>query len=885
MIPSIDGLDVKSLGTPSRSTRITTINGHTTTSTTQTFAFELTPQRSGTFQVPAISVSADGVSQHTRPVEFVASKSETGDLLFVEIAGKQKQIYVGQALDLTLKIWLRPYSEREHNITLSEGDMWKMITDRSKWGPFAERLQEYADNDQRPAGKEVLRKDLNGVEHSYYLYEINATIYPKRPGNIDGNNVKIVVDYPTALGRARDPFAGFFEDMPFPGGRSSPFGGDDGFSPFGSRLTVRSVRPLVTQAVVEPIRVLPIPTTNRPDDYRGAVGQYQIAVDASPAHIKAGDPIDLLIGVSGTGPMELVQAPPLAELPKLTADFKVPNEPLAGFVKGDRKIFSTSIRPRKAGITQIPAIPFSYFDPAVEKFVTVHSAPISIQVDPAEMLALDSVVHGDKNANGNSSGKQTAVSRTSQASLAIFTGDDLFDNEKPFRIHGAQLLVLLSVAPLAAIGLLLLQARTRMLRLVSRFGSASGRYQKTISHAKTPDEIAVDLKEFIAHRYKLRDSAINAEIAVGAIRSSGHRHLALRCERLLNECSDQSLAAALRGNKSLDDLKHDALQWIEDCQTEYLRQRPKPRAELRRSAKSRIDSPKLTSTTARIITGIVVGSSLFAVGGRAFAAGTEKVAVERQSAVQQFKLTETQKRTLLTEANQSYETALKQVKGDSAEAKQKFADAADKYQLLVRAGVQNSRLYFNLGNAYLESGQLGEAIANYHRCLRIVPNLRKAQSNLAYAEQLLHSRSKAADSKLPDGLTSGYAFYANQWLSNHISPRAMFVAMVVAWFALWTAIGLRLANFRFPWKSATCVFLLLFLFTASSTALTRKASSHQLGVIVQPPSELSADAAASNAALHEGQLVELLQRRGDTVRIRTNNGQVIWLPDNAIENI
>ena len=212
------------------------------------------------------------------PIEFVASKSETGDLMFVEIAGKQKQIYVGQALDLTLKIWLRPYSDRRLKITLSEGDMWRLISDRSEWGPFAERIQQLAQNDQRPEGKEVLRKDADGVEHSYYLYQLDATIYPKRPGTIDGNNVKIVVNYPTALGRSRGLFADVFEDMP--GGRPGAFGDDDGFSPFGAQLTVQTVRPLAEQAVVEPINVLPIPTAGRPADYRGAVGQYQIAIDA-----------------------------------------------------------------------------------------------------------------------------------------------------------------------------------------------------------------------------------------------------------------------------------------------------------------------------------------------------------------------------------------------------------------------------------------------------------------------------------------------------------------------------------------------------------------------------------------------------------------------------
>ena len=90
--------------------------------------------------------------------------------------------------------------------------------------------------------------------------------------------------------------------------------------------------------------------------------------------------------------MDLIQCPPLVDLPQLTADFKVTNEPLAGVVEGDTKIFTTSIRPRRAGIMEIPAIPLSYFDPASEQFVTVQSEPIRIEVVAAERLAVGSIV-------------------------------------------------------------------------------------------------------------------------------------------------------------------------------------------------------------------------------------------------------------------------------------------------------------------------------------------------------------------------------------------------------------------------------------------------------------------------------------------------------------
>src|SRR4029078_8114735 len=58
--PQIDGLSIKSIGTPSRSTQITTFNGSTTTTSTLTYAYQITPERSGSSHTPPITVHADG---------------------------------------------------------------------------------------------------------------------------------------------------------------------------------------------------------------------------------------------------------------------------------------------------------------------------------------------------------------------------------------------------------------------------------------------------------------------------------------------------------------------------------------------------------------------------------------------------------------------------------------------------------------------------------------------------------------------------------------------------------------------------------------------------------------------------------------------------------
>jgi hypothetical protein len=65
---------------------------------------------------------------------------------------------------------------------------------------------------------------------------------------------------------------------------------------------------------------------------------------------------------------------------------------LAGFVQDETKVFVTTIRPRSEDINQIPAIPFSFFDPEKEAYQTVYTDPISIDVSAAESLDMDLIV-------------------------------------------------------------------------------------------------------------------------------------------------------------------------------------------------------------------------------------------------------------------------------------------------------------------------------------------------------------------------------------------------------------------------------------------------------------------------------------------------------------
>jgi len=261
------------------------------------------------------------------------------------------------------------------------------------------------------------------------------------------------------------------------------------------------------------------------------------------------------------------------------------------------------------------------------------------------------------------------------------------------------------------------------------------------------------------------------------------------------------------------------------------------------------------------------------------------VRASAQAEVTRVELSDLQQRTLLAEANKSYSAALEKVRSDSAEAKQGFADAADKYQLLVNGGVTNARLYFNLANAYLESGQTGRAIANYLRSLRIEPTMREAQMNLDYAKKVLHSQGSATDGKASELSVASYAVVGNEWLNRHISPRSVLVVMIGAWIATWTLIGVRLFGFRFAWKSATSAAIVMFILAATSSVLSWQIAERRVAVIIQWPVATGAGADVAAAKVSQGQVVELLQKRGGSIRVRTENGETIWLPSESVEVI
>jgi len=474
--PKIPGVKIRSAGVPSRSSQTTIINGRMTQNQSVTYAYQLIPQRTGTFVIPKIDVKIDGKTFSTQPVSFVAVKSETGDLLFVEIAGNRSKVYVGEQVNLTLRIWIRPFRDSKLNYTLSEADMWGLVSEESsKWGIFRKTLEKMSRNRKRPRGREVLRKDSEGIDRSYYLYEVDAETWPGKPGKIDGQAVVVMINYPTGLARS------------------------DSFFSFGSQLRLTGSRPLAKAAKVSDIEILSVPTENRPLLYRGAVGRYEISAQALPKEVYVGDPITLRLTVrnAGKGRLDLLQAPPLGEMADLTKYFKVPKESLAGIVKGETKNFTVSLRAKTDKATEIPSIPLVFFDPRLGQFGTARTEPIPITIKPVDKLSMNRIVSAP-GADRKSTGELT---EQIEGINANFTGPAVLQASSSL-LTGRFVLVILLAGPLLFMGVLTgkLWMAGRADPVQVRKRTAHKNALRRLNEVTGPEDIAATLIQYVADR-------------------------------------------------------------------------------------------------------------------------------------------------------------------------------------------------------------------------------------------------------------------------------------------------------------------------------------------------------------------------------------------------
>ena len=132
------------------------------------------------------------------------------------------------------------------------------------------------------------------------------------------------------------------------------------------------------------ISVDPLP--QRPADFSGGVGKFNISATIDKKEVKAGEPINIRVVVGGIGNLKLLKQP-IIEFPKDfdQYDAKITDKTrlTANGLEGNM-IYDFLAVPRNQGQYTIPAIEFTYYDTSSSRYKTIKTQPFTIKVDKGD---------------------------------------------------------------------------------------------------------------------------------------------------------------------------------------------------------------------------------------------------------------------------------------------------------------------------------------------------------------------------------------------------------------------------------------------------------------------------------------------------------------------
>ena len=219
---------------------------------------------------------------------------------------------------------------------------------------------------------------------------------------------------------------------------------------------------------------------------------------------------------------------------------------------------------------------------------------------------------------------------------------------------------------------------------------------------------------------------------------------------------------------------------------------------------------------------------------------------------------------------------------NAAYADGRYDEAAALYQAMIDEQ-PDAVLYYNLGNARFKQGELAQAILNYERALRLKPNYKDAQYNLAFAQ-----------SKITDNIVE-QDFFLSSWartVRNGMSESTWLILSICLFILALAGLLLFLLG-REPWLRKTAfhtawITLLFSLITGlNAWSLHQRDSLRNEAIITQGVvnAKSSPDRSGTDLfTLHEGTKVTIRETLGEwsNVRVGQNEG---WIKQQNMERI
>lgn len=269
--------------------------------------------------------------------------------MFVLLEVDRNTCYVGEPVVATYKLYTRLKSESN------------MVKNPSFNGFSVIDLQQPDHTNYH-----IEKKD--GKEFNVYIIR-KAQLYPLLPGKLELGIAEIENNVQFVKAEYMDQRREFFN------GGTMPDIFDGGIAPEG---LVRQTLSLQNKPVS--IEVKPLPETNKPDGFKGAVGNFSIEAKLEKDKLTTDDGGRLAIIIGGEGNLQMLNAPDITwPIGVEGFDVKTTDDLLKGMVPvGGRKIFEFPFTVTAAGTYTIPPVSISFFNPQLGAYKTIQSTPLSI---------------------------------------------------------------------------------------------------------------------------------------------------------------------------------------------------------------------------------------------------------------------------------------------------------------------------------------------------------------------------------------------------------------------------------------------------------------------------------------------------------------------------
>ena len=359
-----DGLEV--LMGPSTSTQSSwqMVNGHTTNNSSVTYTYIVVATKNGNFTIPPARATVAGKTLESNELHIKVSgqvqgnNGQQGGRQQSGAGSMQDMRPAGTAIsgsDLFMKVTASKRKVREQEPILLTYKVYTVVGLTDLSGSMPDLKNFYTREVPLPRQKSFTVETFNGRQYKTVTWQ-QYVMFPQATGKLEIPSITfdgIVVQQ----NRNIDPFEAFFN-------------GGSGYVEVKKQIKAPGIT----------IDVEPLP--QRPSDFSGGVGSFNISAQIDQTDVKANDPVKLRVVVSGVGNMKLLKQP-VVNFPKdfdrydakVTDKTKLTTNGLEGSI-----VYDFLAVPRHQGKFEIPAVEYTYFDTQANSYKTVRTESFTLNV-------------------------------------------------------------------------------------------------------------------------------------------------------------------------------------------------------------------------------------------------------------------------------------------------------------------------------------------------------------------------------------------------------------------------------------------------------------------------------------------------------------------------